>query len=122
MFIVNGRVHVNRAIYNNTEFTCQLLGKTSSAFTTHLIPLPSDRPLFCDDENMPANAPIDCFFPGILDAHKITSSLESMNDYNYMTINVFHHVRAGGAFALELLCQPCALTEDNPRAYYTSNR
>ena len=122
MFIVNGRIHVNRAIYNNTEFTCQLLRKTSDAFTTRLIPFPSERTLFCDDEKMPKDAPVDCFFPGLLDAHKTSFTLESIGDYNYMTINAFHRVRAGQAFALELLCQPCAMTENNPRAYFTPNK
>jgi len=122
MFIVNGRIHVNRAIYNNTEFTCQLLQKTSNAFTTRLVPFPSERILYCDDEKMPQNAPIDCFFPGVLDTHKTSFSIETMDDYNYMTIYAFHRVKAGQEFALELLCQPCALTENNPRAYYTTNR
>jgi hypothetical protein len=68
---------------------------------------------------MHKNFPIDCFFPGVLNAHKTSFTLESIEDYNYMTINAFHRVRAGQAFALELLCQPCALTENNPRAYFT---
>ena len=120
LFIVNGRIHVNRAIYNNTDFSCQLLGRTSLAFTVRLIPLSSNdfgRPPSCEEIRRDhPNAPIDCFFPGVLDAHRTYFSLETKDNF------AVHRLRTSQNFVLEFLCQPCALTEDDPWAYYTANR